>query len=114
MPSLRPRGSASGRCRCAPPISHDDQTPGLTVPELDDRESLRDLDGIYVEIGPLPSSATKQGLSAERLKEDVEGQLRRAGVTVLAMGDFRTGDPHLQIVAGISDAQGRMVALRVE
>lgn len=82
--------------------------------ELDDRLSLGDLDGIYVEVDAIPSLARKQGLSAERLQEDVEAQLRRAGVEVLPMGHFRTGDPHLQIVVSLSEVQGRMVASRVE
>ena len=82
--------------------------------ELDDRQSLRDLDGIYVDVDGIPPLAGKQGLSAERLQGDVESQLRRAGVEVLPMGHFRTGDPHLQIVVSISEVQGRTVASRVE
>lgn len=82
--------------------------------ELDDRESLRNLDGIYVEVDALPSLALTQGLSPERLQADVEGQLRRAGVEVLPMGAFRTGDPHLQIVVSVSEVQSRMAASRVE
>ena len=82
--------------------------------ELDDRLSLRELDGIYVDVDAIPSLASKQGLSAERLQEEVEGQLRRAGVEVLPMGHFRTGNPHLQIVVSLSEVQGRTVASRVE
>jgi hypothetical protein len=84
------------------------------LPELNDRESLRDLDGIRVEVDPLPSFLARQGLSAETLAADVERQLRGAGVHVLMMGEFRTGDPHLQLVFTVSDVQGHMVASRVE
>jgi len=84
------------------------------LPELIDRESLRDLDGIRVEVDPLPSLLTRQGLSAEGLAADVEAQLRRAGVHVLMMGEFRTGDPHIQLVITTSYVQSNMVASRVE
>jgi len=82
--------------------------------QLDDRESLRNLDGIYVEVDVIPSLAAVQGFSVERLKEDVERQLRRGGVTVLEMGEFRTGDPHLEIVISVSEVQRRMAASLVE
>lgn len=82
--------------------------------ELDDRQSLRDLDGIYVDVTDLPPLVITQGLSAERLKEDVEERLRRAGVEVLPMGHFRTGDPHVQIAIRVSEPQGRLVASHVE
>jgi hypothetical protein len=81
---------------------------------LDDRESLRNLDGIYVDVGVIPSLAVAQKLSAEGLKEDVERQLQRANVLVLEMGHFRTGDPHLEVVVTTSAAQNRMVASLVE
>lgn len=84
------------------------------MPELDDRESLRDLDGIRIEVDALPSLVATQGLSAERLKDDVEGRLRGAGVKVLPMGAFRSGDPHLHIVVRLSRVEGRMVASQVE
>jgi hypothetical protein len=82
--------------------------------ELDDRESLRNLDGIYVDVGVIPPLAIAQKLSAERLREDVERQLQRGNVQVIEMGHFRTGDPHLEVVVTVSPAQNRMVASLVE
>jgi hypothetical protein len=84
------------------------------LPEIIDRESLRDLDGIRVEVDPLPSLLTRQGLSADALAADIEAQLRRAGVNVLMMGEFRTGDPHIQLVVTASDVQSNLVGSRVE
>jgi hypothetical protein len=71
------------------------------MPEINDRESLRDLDGVRLEVEPLPPFVIKQGLSAERLAAEIETQLRRAGVNVFPMGEFRTGDPHLQMVVTV-------------
>ena len=84
------------------------------MPEINDRESLRDLDGVRIEVEPLPPFVIEQGLSAENLAAEIQTQLRRAGVKVLSMGEFRTGDPHLQIVMTVSDVQGQLVASRVE
>src|SRR5262249_36360373 len=50
----------------------------------------------------------------ERLLEDAENQLRRGGVKVLPMGEFHTGDPHLQIVLRTSELQDGRVASQVE
>ncbi len=47
------------------------------MPEINDRESLRDLDGVRLEVEPLPPFVIKQGLSAERLAAEIETQLRR-------------------------------------
>ncbi len=82
--------------------------------ELDDRLSLSRLDGIFVEVDEIPSLAARQKLSAERLQEDVENQLRRAKVEVLPMGHFRTGDPHIRIAIHVSDVRNRLVASHVE
>ena len=88
----------------------------LPQKELNDRDSLRNLDGIYVDVivGGIPSPAALKELSPERLKQDVERQLERGKVRLLEMGHFRTGDPHLEVVVSASDAQNRMVALLVE
>lgn len=83
--------------------------------ELDDRLSLRHLEGIRVEVGTMPSLARTQGLSAERLQADVEGQLLRAGVELLPRGGtVRTGDPRLQIGVSVSEMRSRLVASCVE
>ena len=82
--------------------------------ELDDRNSLTNLDGIRVEVDALPSAVTTQGLSAEGVQAEVESQLRRAGVNVLRMGVFRTGDPLLQVIVRVSEGRSRMVASDVE
>ena len=82
--------------------------------KLDDRNSLTNLDGIRVEVDALPPAITTQGLSAEGVQAEVERQLRQAGVNVLRMGAFRTGDPHLQIVMRVSETREPIVASHVE
>lgn len=55
--------------------------------------SLKDLDGVRVVVEePVPSPFAR-----ETLRVRVEQQLRAAGIRVLGMGDFPTGDPHLRI-----------------
>jgi hypothetical protein len=83
--------------------------------ELDDRESLRNLDGIYVDVsvGKIPPTASKE-ITEDRLKAEVERQLERGKVHLLEMGHFRTGDPHIEVVISVSEVQNRIVASRVE
>jgi hypothetical protein len=87
----------------------------LPQKELNDRDSLRNLDGIYVDVtvAGIPSPPPR-GLAADQLKGNVERQLERGKVQLLEMGHFRTGDPHVEVVVTASDAQNRMVALLVE
>ena len=82
--------------------------------QLDDRASLRDLDGLRVEVLPLPAQVTARGLSTDAVRDAAESQLRRAGVRLLAMGEFSTGDPHLQITVLVSDARNGLVAFNVQ
>ena len=82
--------------------------------ELDDRNSLTNLDGIRVEVDVLPSAITVQGLSTEAVHAEVESQLRRADVNVLRMGVFCTGDPHLQVIVRVSEGRSGMVSSHVE
>ena len=62
-----------------------------------DRESLRDLDGVRVSVDDLPLSVRSGGLSSERLRQSVEAQLRQAGIRVLTTGDFPVGDPFIRV-----------------
>jgi hypothetical protein len=61
-----------------------------------DRESLRDLDGVRVSVDDLPLSVSG-GVSRERIQQAVEAQLRQAGIRVLTTGDFPVGDPFLRV-----------------
>jgi hypothetical protein len=55
--------------------------------------SLKDLDGVRVAVEePLPAPFAPGPLRAA-----VEQQLRAAGIRILGMGDFPTGDPHLRL-----------------
>jgi len=78
--------------------------------QMDDRISLKDLDGIRVAVEePLP-----RGVSADALKSTVEDRLRAARVRVLGLGDFPTGDPHLRVTIGVSSERDGLVAIDVQ
>lgn len=67
--------------------------------------SLKDLDGVRVAVEePVPPPFTGPALRAA-----VEQQLRAAGVRLLGMGDFPTGDPHLRLTLATA-AQGGLLA----
>ena len=50
---------------------------------------------------PIPS-----GFSRDMLKASVEEQVRGAGIKVLGMGDFPTGDPHLRVTLSAAARDG--------
>jgi hypothetical protein len=62
-----------------------------------ERESLRDLDGVRVAVEELSPAAAASGLSSQRLQQAVEQQLREAGVRLLPAGTFPLGDPFLRV-----------------
>jgi hypothetical protein len=67
--------------------------------------SLKDLDGVRVAVEePLPAPFAPGPLRAA-----VEQQLRAAGIRILGMGDFPTGDPHLRLTLTTA-VQGGVVA----
>jgi hypothetical protein len=70
--------------------------------QFDDRLSIKDLDGVRVAVeDPLPS-----GFSSAQIVATIEGQLRRAGIRVLGMGEFPTGDPHLRVTVSAAATSG--------
>ena len=76
----------------------------------EDRPSLKDLDGVRVAVDePLP-----RGVSRDSLKQSVESQLRAAGIKVLGLGDFPTGDPHLRVTVSTSTERNGLVAVDVQ
>ena len=79
-----------------------------------DRESLRDLDGVRVAVEDLTPAARSRGLSADQLQNDVESQLRQSGITVLNMGDFPVGDPFLRVRVGVTTEEQGLVGYDVE
>jgi hypothetical protein len=77
---------------------------------IEDRPSLKDLDGVRVAVEePLPRS-----LARDTLKQAVEVQLRAAGIKVLGLGDFPTGDPHLRVTITASSERDGLVAADVQ
>src|SRR5690349_4445260 len=79
-----------------------------------DRESLRDLDGVRVSVDDLPLPVRSAGVSRERLQQAVEAQLREAGVRVLTTGDFPVGDPFLRVRVNAAADPRRGVAYTVD
>jgi hypothetical protein len=79
-----------------------------------DRESLRDLDGVRVAVEELTPGARTRGLSPDQLQQDVESQLRQAGVTVLHMGDFPVGDPYLRVRVAVTPEEKGLIGYEVE
>ena len=77
---------------------------------VEDRASLTDLDGVRVAV----EGAPPRGLSGDALKAAVESQLRAAGIKVLGLGDFPTGDPHLRVTVSVSPARDRLAAADVQ
>jgi hypothetical protein len=77
---------------------------------VEDRPSLKDLDGVRVAVEePLP-----RGLSRDTIKQAIEAQLRAAGIKVLGLGDFPTGDPHLRVAITASAERNGLVAADVQ
>jgi len=81
------------------------------VPDrVEDRSSLKDLDGVRVAVEePLP-----RGLSRDTIKQSIEAQLRRAGIKILGLGEFPTGDPHVRVTVSASGERSGLVAADVQ
>jgi len=77
---------------------------------VEDRPSLKDLDGVRVAVdGPIVPP-----LDRDLLRAAVERQVRAAGIRVLGMGEFPTGDPHLRLIVSLSQALSGIVACAVQ
>ena len=88
---------------------------------IEDRPSLKDLDGVRVAVEPIRLAALAQGkepllraLAPDTIKQAVEAQLRAAGIKVLGLGDFPTGDPHLRVTISASSERNGLVAADVQ
>jgi hypothetical protein len=75
---------------------------------VDERESLRDLDGVKVVI-----EEVSQGLALEPIQKDIEAQLRRAGIRVLNSGEFPVGDPYLRVRVATTPERAGLVAYHI-
>lgn len=75
---------------------------------VDERDSLRDLDGVKVVVEGAP-----QGLSRDRIQKDIESQMRRAGIKVLNSGEFPVGDPYLRVRVTTTPERAGFVAYNV-
>jgi hypothetical protein len=77
---------------------------------VEDRPSLKDLDGVRVAVDePLP-----RGLARDTIKQSLEMQLRAAGIKVLGLGDFPTGDPHVRVTITASGERDGLIAADVQ
>ena len=78
-----------------------------------DRESLRNLEGVRVHVEDLTPDPVAERLSRDEIQRAVEARLREAGIRVLTQGDFPPGDPFLRITVGVSAERQRMVGCHV-
>ena len=71
-----------------------------------ERESLRNLDGVKVVVEELAPEARAARLSRDELQRAVEARLRDAGIRVLSMGHFPPGDPFLRVSVALATLKG--------
>jgi hypothetical protein len=76
---------------------------------VDERESLRDLDGVKVVVEDVPHD-----LSRDRLQKDIESKLKLAGIKVLNSGEFPVGDPYLRVRASTTAERAGLVAYNLD
>ena len=84
---------------------------------IEDRPSLKDLDGVRVAVEPIrlaPLAQGKEPLAGDTIKQAVEAQLRAAGIKVLGLGDFPTGDPHVRVTITASGDRDGLIAADVQ
>ena len=67
------------------------------------KESLRDLNGIYVSVEKLTHEIYKDGLTKDRIRRDVELMLRTAGIKILSKEEWfdAEGNPSLYVNANV-------------
>jgi len=84
------------------------------MPDERDRESLRDLDGVRLEIDELSLATPLKGISSDDLKRTVDLKLGQAGVAVLNQGAYPVGDPYLRVLVATTKDQMGLAAYHVE
>ena len=76
---------------------------------VDERESLRDLDGVKVVVEDVPHD-----LSRDRLQKDIESKLKLAGIKVLNSGEFPVGDPYLRVRMSATPERACLIAYHID
>jgi hypothetical protein len=71
---------------------------------VDERESLRDLDGVKVVI------EEAHGVPAETLQKGIEAKLRLVGIKILNSGEFPVGDPYLRLRVTTTEERSGLIA----
>ena len=70
-----------------------------------------------VAVEPIRLASLAQGkdpLAPDSIKQSVEAQLRAAGIRILSLGDFPTGDPHLRVTISASSERNGLIAADVQ
>ncbi len=75
-----------------------------------DRQSLRNLEGVRVYVADLTPEALAQRISREDLQRAIESRLRDARIRVLTQGDAPAGDPYLRVTVSVSAERQRLIA----
>ena len=78
-----------------------------------DRESLRNVDGVKVVVEELPPEAAALRLRREDIQRIVDTRLRGAGIRVHTSGHFPPGDPFLRVSVTVTAQQRGIVGYHV-
>jgi hypothetical protein len=78
-----------------------------------DRESLRSLDGVRVDVEDVPANAPKD-LQKESLVRFVEARLEAAHVPLQGHGEYPVGDPFLRVIVKTTGENGGPVAYHID
>jgi hypothetical protein len=62
------------------------------------KESLRGLSGVYINVLEIDAEVEKAGVTTRQVKEKVEAQLRKAGITIHREPQLADGDANLTII----------------
>jgi len=77
---------------------------------VDERDSLRDLDGVKVVVEDVSKLAEARGVQRDQLQRGIEAKLRAAGIKVLNSGEFPVGDPYLRVRVDATEEKAGMMA----
>ena len=80
------------------------------------KETLRGLPGVTVVVEPLQDSAEQDGLTRRQLQDEVEHQLREAGIHLLTQDEWRRtpGSPYLYVSVSALKKSNGLYAYSIE
>jgi hypothetical protein len=76
-------------------------SPVLYAQSVATKESLRGLDGVYINVLKIDAEVERAGMTRRQVREKVEAQLRGAGIPIHEKPQPAAGDANLGIVVDI-------------